>query len=343
MGVQITELLEKREADISSFSQKKIAVDAPNHLYQFLSTIRAADGSLLTDSRGNTTSHLIGLLSRTTRLLNHSIKLVYVFDGRVPDLKRAELRKRRALKEESADRFREAKEKNDIEGMRKYATRSSVLTPEMIEESKKLLEALGIPWVDAPCEGEAQAAHMALKGECFAAASQDADCLLFRSPVLLRNFSITGRKKMQGKLAYQKTSPEVISLKENLASLGINQEQLITLAMLVGTDYNNKGIRGIGPKNALKLVKKHPVPGDLFKEVKWDDHFEIGWDEVFSLIKEMPVTDDYELNFSKIDEEKLFKLLVDNHDFSQERVERNIEMLAKSKEKRTQRGLGDFV
>ena len=68
-------------------------------------------------------------------------------------MKKAELRKRRALKEESAEKFREAKEKNDIENMRKYATRSSMLTQEMIGESKKLLEALGIPWVDAPCEG----------------------------------------------------------------------------------------------------------------------------------------------------------------------------------------------
>ena len=343
MGVQITELLKKKEIKLSSLKQKKIAIDAPNHLYQFLSTIRAADGALLTDSKGRPTSHLIGLFSRTTNLLKQNIKLVYVFDGKVPKLKRAELRKRRTVKEQAEEKFREAEEKDDIEAMRKYAPRSSRLTSEMIGESKKLLDALGIPWVDAPCEGEAQAAYMTRKGDFFATASQDADCLLFQSPLLIRNFSITGRKKMQGKLAYQKTEPELISLKENLENLGINHDQLISLAMLVGTDYNNKGIKRIGPKTGLKLVKKHPTPENLFREVKWEENFEIEWQEVFNLIKNMPVTDDYELNFSKIDKEKIVKLLVDEHDFSQERVEKNVETLVKSEEGRTQRGLGDFV
>ena len=343
MGVQITELLKKKEIKLSSLSQKKIAIDAPNHLYQFLSTIRAVDGALLMDSKGRPTSHLIGLFSRTTNLLKQNIKLVYVFDGQVPELKKAELRKRRIIKEEAAEKFKEAEEKEDIESMKKYAPRSSRLTSEMIDESKKLLDALGIPCVEAPCEGEAQASYMTRKGDCLATASQDADCLLFQSPLLIRNFSITGRKKMHGKLAYQKTEPELISLKENLDGLGINQDQLIRLAMLVGTDYNNKGIKGIGPKSALKLVKKHPAPEKLFREVKWEEHFEIKWQEVFNLIKNMPVTDDYELNFSKIDKEKIVKLLVDEHDFSQERVEKNVEVLLKSKEGRTQRGLGDFV
>ncbi|MBS3133444.1 flap endonuclease-1 [Candidatus Woesearchaeota archaeon] len=342
MGVQITELLVKEEIAISDLKNKAVAVDAPNHLYQFLSTIRQRDGSLFTDSEGNITSHLIGLLSRTTNLLRNGLKLVYVFDGKVPELKRAETRKRHEIKEDAFRRFREAEEKGDFEWMKKYAARTSRLTPEMIEEAQKLLEALGVPYVNAPAEGEAQAAHMSKKGDCYAVSSQDADCLLFQSPLLIRNLSITGRKKMAGMLSYQHVNPELISLKQNLKHLGINQRQLIALAMLVGTDYNNGGIRGIGPKNGLKIVKEHKEPEKIFEAVKWDDSFKVSWQEVFRLISEMPATDDYKIKFGNVDKKKTLKLLVDGHGFSQERVERSINELIEAESGRKQKGLSDF-
>ena len=343
MGVQITDLLARKEIELASLKRKILAVDAPNHLYQFLSTIRGIDGSLLTDSRGNVTSHLIGLLSRTTNLLKQDIKLVYVFDGKAPNLKRAEIRKRRELKEEAARKFEEAENKGNVEEMKKYAARQSRLTPEMIDEARNLLEKLGVPCLNAPSEGEAQAAHMNRKGDCYAVASQDADCLLFNSKLLIRNCSITGRKKIAGKLAYRNVNPELVSLKDNLSLLGINQKQLITLAMLVGTDYNNGGIKGIGPKKALQLVKKQPNPEKLFETVNWQKHFEIDWQEVFELISEMPVTDDYNLTFSQVDKEKVMKLLVETHDFSQDRVEKSIDALLEAGEKRKQKGLEDFA
>src|SRR3989338_6805349 len=144
MGVQITELLVKEEIAIRDLKNKAVAVDAPNHLYQFLSTIRQRDGSLFTDSEGNVTSHLIGLLSRTSSLLRSGLRLVYVFDGKVPELKWAENRKRRELKEAAEKKFRDAEEKGNVEEMRKYAARTSRLTPEMVDEAKKLLDALGV-------------------------------------------------------------------------------------------------------------------------------------------------------------------------------------------------------
>ena len=343
MGFQVAEILARKEIELASLKRKVLAVDAPNHLYQFLSTIRGMDGSLLTDSRGNVTSHLIGLLSRTTNLMKQGIKLVYVFDGKAPKLKRAEIRKRRELKEEAARKFEEAEGKGNVEEMKKYAARQSRLTREMIEEARSLLESLGVPCLNAPAEGEAQAAYMNRKGDCYAVASQDADCLLFNSKLLIRNCSVTGRKKVAGKLAYKSVSPELISLKENLSLLGIGQKQLIALAMLVGTDYNNGGIKGIGPKKALQLVKKHPEPKKLFEEVGWHKHFEIGWQEVFELISEMPVTDDYDLAFSRVDKEKVVKLLVENHDFSQDRVEKSVGVLLEAGEKRAQKGLEDFA
>jgi len=343
MGVQITELLVKKEIDIDSLKHKTIAIDAANHLYQFLSTIRQRDGSLFTDSKGDVTSHLIGLLSRTTHLLSSGLKLIYVYDGKVPDLKRAETRKRAELKEQAKKKFTEAEERHDVEAMKKYAARTSRLTKEMIEESKKLLDALGVPHIQAPSEGEAQAARMAKSGIAYAVASQDADCLLFQAPLVIRNLSITGRKKIANKLSYQHVSPELFSLKENLTNLKINQAQLISLAMLVGTDYNPGGIKGIGPKNALKLVKEHKTPQNIFKAVNWQDHNPIDWQQIFDLISNMPTTDDFTIHFRPVDKEKTLKLLCDNHEFSQERVEKSISELIKSKSAHSQRGLIDFT
>ncbi len=343
MGVQITELLVRKELEVAGLKGRTIAVDAPNHLYQFLSTIRQRDGSLFTDANGNVTSHLIGLLSRTSSLLRSGLRLVYVFDGKVPELKRAENRKRHELKEAAEKKFRDAEERGDVEDMRKYAARTSRLTPEMIGEAKKLLDALGVPCVQAPAEGEAQAAHMAKKGDCYGVASQDADCLLFEAPLLIRNLSISGRRKVAGKISYQNVSPELISLKGNLNHLGIGQEQLIALAMLVGTDYNTGGIKGIGPKNGLKIVKEHRTPEKIFEAVKWDDCFEVSWREVFDLISKMPVTEDYEIKFRKVDGEKTIKLLCGEHGFSQERVGKVIGGLLDAESGRKQRGLRDFA
>lgn len=342
MGVQLTELLIRQELDLSQLRNRTIAIDAPNHLYQFLSTIRQPDGSLFTDSRGNVTSHLIGLLSRTTNLLKNGMKLVYVFDGKVPKLKKAETRRRFELKAEAEELYKKAEEKQDEEAMRKYAARTSRLTPGMMDEARKLLEALGVPHVQAPSEGEAQAAYMAKKGDCYGVASQDADCLLFEAPRLIRNLSITGRRKVAGKLSYERVDPELISLSETLSSLGINQQQLIALAMLIGTDFNGGGIKGIGPKNGLKLVKEHREPEKIFQAAKWNEHFDLSWNEVYDVISKMPVTDSYELAFSKVNREATMKLLCDGHDFAEQRVEKAIGELSKAESDRNQKGLMDF-
>jgi len=340
MGVQITEFLAKKEIDLNKLQHKTLAVDAANHLYQFLSNIRSRDGSFLTDSSGHVTSHLIGLLSRTTRLLQENIKLIYVFDGKVPELKKAETSRRREIKIQAAKKYDEAEAKGDEAGMRKFAARTSRLNDEMIKDAKTLLDALGVPHVDAPSEGEAQAAHMAKKDICYAVASQDADCLLFQSPILIRNLSLSGKRKLPGKASFQAVSLELISLKETLRQLDINQSQLISLAMLVGTDYNMGGVKGVGPKNGLKLVKEHKTPDKIFSNVEWE--FNVSWNEVYDLITNMPVTDDIEINFRPLDPEKLTKFLVDQRDFSQERIEKTVSDLAGSTENRKQTGLGDF-
>jgi len=343
MGVQITELLTLNEVDIDTLKGKKIAVDASLFLYQFLTTIRSRDGSLLTDSKGNVTSHLVGLFSRTTKLMQQGLKLIYVFDGEPPKLKQKEREKRKQSKLEAKKKYLAAVKKENYAEMKKYAARTTRLTDDMIKEAKKLIIALGLPVIDAPSEGEAQAAYLVRKGDAYAVASQDADSLLFGTPKLIRNLSLLGKRKKAQKLSYEFIKPEIVDLTETLNHLGIDQTQLIVLGMLVGTDFNPGGIKGIGPKNALKLVKKFGTDFDnLFKEVKWNSYFDYEWTEVYYLIKNMSINQNYKLDWADIDEEKIKKLLVDAHEFSEERVTKGIHKLVEEKEKRKQKGLGDF-
>ncbi|MAG08601.1 flap endonuclease-1 [Candidatus Woesearchaeota archaeon] len=344
MGVAITDLLIRKEIEVKELENKVLIVDAPMWLYQFLSSIRQRDGSLLTDSKGMVTSHLIGLFSRIPNLMKKGIKLGFVFDGKRPELKKKEVERRKTIKLEAEKRYKEAVKKKNIEEMKKYASRTSRLNPEMIEEAKKLIRAFGLPVIQAPSEGEAQAAYIVKKGKAFAVASNDADSLLFGATKLIRNLSILGKRKKVNKLTYSTIKPEIIELAKNINHLGIEQNQLIALSMLVGTDYNPGGIKGIGPKNALKLVKQFKNDFDeLFKHVKWDEHFDFPWTDVYYFIKKVPVTDDYELEWKSPDPDKITKILVEGHDFSEERIEKITGETAKEKKQKSQKGLGEFL
>lgn len=343
MGVALTELLLIKEIDLGFLNNKVLIVDSPMWLYQFLSSIRQRDGSLLTDSKGNVTSHLMGLMTRISNLSQQNIKLAFVFDGEPPKLKHLTLEKRKEIKIAAQKNFESAKEKNDVELMKKYASRTSRLTNEMIEEAKKLVEAFGLPIINAPSEAEAQASFIAKNNDAFAIATNDADALLFEAPRIVRNLSMAGKKKKTNKLSYETINPDLLNLDDNLKHLGISQDQLIALAMLIGTDYNSGGIKGIGPKTALKLVKQHKTNFELlFGEVKWSDFFEFSWEEVFDLIKNMPVDKHYHLKWKDADKDKIMKLLVDAHDFSEERVKSQIEGMIETKQKGKQKGLGEF-
>ncbi|MBT7903375.1 flap endonuclease-1 [Candidatus Woesearchaeota archaeon] len=343
MGVNLKDLILKKEASINQFNNKTFAVDAFNILYQFVSTIRQRDGALLTDSKGRVTSHLSGLFYRSTKLMSHGMKLAFVFDGKAPELKTKERIRRAQLKSDAQKKFKEAEAEHDLEGMKKFAARTAKLSPEMVSEAKELLLALGIPVIQAPSEGEAQAAYMVSKGEVDYEISQDFDCLMFGVPIMVRNLTISERKKMLGRLSYEQIKPEIIELAENLNHLGIDRDQLIAVGMLVGTDFNVGGIRGIGPKNAIKLVKKHGSDFDsLFEEVKWDDFFDFPWTEVFYLFKKMPHTDDYDLTWTAIDPDRVCKILCEEHDFSKDRVLSALKKLEKQQQKAAQKGLGDF-
>jgi flap endonuclease-1 len=336
MGVNLKDIMIRHPVTFEDLAGKTLIVDGYNMLYQFLSNIRGRDGSLFTDHHGHVTSHLIGLFSRVTNLMQKRIKLAFVFDGQVPELKHKELSKRAELKKEAAQKYEQALASEDTEAMKKYAARTSRLTRDMVAQAQELLTALGIPWVQAPSEGEAQAAHMVKKGHGWAVASQDYDSLLHGTPRLLQNLSIEGRRKVPGKLAFTTVEPTLIDLNENLTELGITQEKLMWLAILTGTDYAPGGVKGIGPKKGLALVKQHETPEAIFEPLKP----EFDWKEVLSVFKKIPVTDDYSLEWKPVDRKGAYHFLVEQHDFGAERVEKVIDAIAPSKH---QKGLGDFA
>ncbi|MCK5107874.1 MAG: flap endonuclease-1 [Nanoarchaeota archaeon] len=343
MGVALKDLIQKQDLRINDLKDKILVVDAYNNLYQYITSIRQRDGSLLTDSKGRVTSHLVGLFSRTTKLMKKGIKLAFVFDGEPPEMKRKERERRKEIKIDAQKKYEKAAEQEDIEMMRKYASRTARLTEEMVSEAKELISALGLPVIQAPSEGEAQAAYMVNKGDAYAVISQDYDSFIYGATRVIQNLNLSGKKKSKSSLSYETIKPQMIIIGDVINELGIDQEQLIILSILVGTDYNHGGIKGIGPKTALKLVKQYGKDfDDLFKENKWAENFDFPWTDVFYTIKNMKMTNDYNLQWNPIDEEKLRKLLVEEHEFSELRVEGVINDFKKEKEQMQQKGLGDF-
>ena len=343
LGIAFKDFLQSKEISIDFLQNKTLAVDTNNLLYQFLTTIRSRDGNVLTDSKGSTTSHLVGLFSRTTSLMQKNIKLIFVFDGVYPELKKKEQERRSSLKKDAHAAYEVAKEQEDLDAMKKYASRTSYLTKEMKDEAKEVINALGFAYIDAPSEGEAQAAQLVKDGKAYAVVSQDFDTLLYGPSYLVRNLSIAGKRKKANALAYSVVEPELISFSDNLNHLGIDREQLIILAMLVGTDYNYGGINGIGPKKALKLVKQYGHDFDkLFEDVKWSDYYSYNWKEVFDVFMNMPVQKDAKIVEGILDKDKLYALLCDKHDFSRERVDSALGKLVIATKEKTQRGLGEF-
>lgn len=333
MGVNLKDLIPDDVKtiidDLRSLRGKVISIDAYNALYQFLTAIRQSDGTPLMDSRGRITSHLNGLFYRTINFVEAGIKLVYVFDGQPPEIKYMEIERRRKIKEEAVKKYEEALKKGDLEAAKRYAQMSARLTEDMVADAKKLLDAMGIPWVQAPAEGEAQAAYMTAKGDCWATGSQDYDSLLFGSPRLIRNLTISGRRKLPRKDIYIEIKPEVIELAKLLKKLSLTREQLIAIGILVGTDYNPDGIKGIGPKKALQLVRTYRDIDKLFKAVPRRE-FPVDPLKIFKYFMNPPHTDDYKLEWREPDEKAVIEILVEEHDFSIQRVKNALERYRKA-------------
>jgi flap endonuclease-1 len=342
MGVQISEIIPRKEISISDLKGKTVAIDAFNTLYQFLTTIRQPDGTPLMDNKGNITSYLSGLFYRNINLLLDGVKPVYVFDGEPPELKQNEIERRKEAKRIAEGKFKEAKAEGDTKSMKKYSSRTVKITEEIIEESKKLLEAMGIPVIQAPGEGEAEAAALCGVKKVWAAASQDYDSLLYGTPILIRNLTLARKRKTPAGI-YVEIKPELIEFQEVLNKLQIDKDQLICLAILVGTDYNPGGVRGLGQKRALEIVQKYRYPVKIFEHVQNSERYDFifDWQEVFKQFHEYEVSALEDLEFKKADEEKVKKILL-GHDFSENRIDSGLQKLRALEESKKQKGLGEF-
>lgn len=323
MGTDIGDLLQKKKVGLSDLTNRVVAIDAFNTLHQFLSIIRQRDGSPLQDSSGRVTSHLSGLLYRTTSLVEAGIRPVYVFDGKPPELKARTLNKRKQVRESAREKWEDAKEEGDLDAAYKYAQASAKVDSQIVEDAKYLLSAMGIPYVQAPSEGEAQAAYMVLKKDADFVVSQDYDAFLFGAPAVIRNLAITGKRKLPGKNTYVEVEPELINLEESLKNLEINRQQLIDIAICIGTDFN-KGLERVGPKTALKLVKKH---GDISGVLREKEVEIESLEQIRELFSRPPATDEYELKWKKPDHEIMVEFLCEKHGFSRDRVEKACERL----------------
>ncbi len=328
MGLKLSKLVVKHEIKLESLRGRIVAIDAYNALYQFLALIRLRYGVPLTDKYGRVTSHLNGLLFRTIRLIEAGIRPVYVYDGRPPQLKSRTLEERVEKKKEAEVKWKEAVARGDLRDAWAKAVQTSRLTKGMADDSKKLLDYMGIPWVQAPSEGEAQAAYMTRIGDVWASASQDYDSLLFGSLRLVRNLTITGKKFLRKTPGYYRLKPELIKLDETLRELNLTREQLVDMCLLMGTDYN-EGVKGIGPVKAYKLIKKY---GTLERVLEGENiSLDADIDAIRNIFLNPPATADYELKWEDVDEDGLIEFLVEERGFQRERVKKAIERLRKAK------------
>ncbi|MDD1653302.1 MAG: flap endonuclease-1 [Methanomicrobiales archaeon] len=328
MGVALRDLLVPYKKPVGWEALAGVAaVDAHNALYQFLSIIRQPDGTPLMDGQGRVTSHLSGILFRTLNFLELGIRPVFIFDGTPPDLKAGTIQERREVRREAGKRWQEALARGEVEEARKHAQASSRVDEYVIRTSHELLDLLGIPAVQAPSEGEAQAAHMVARGDARYAVSQDYDLLLFGCPFLVRNLTVSGKRKVRGRTI--SVNPEQVLLDEVLQGLSLTRQQLVEIGILVGTDFN-EGVRGIGAKTAIRIVQEGKFAATLAEKLP-------GFDPgpVMQFFLDPPVTQDYQIQWKNPDPEKIRSMLCDTYSFSQDRVNAALEKFRASSGQKT--------
>ena len=327
MGVKFKDIVSPEEISLKDLEGRTVAIDAYNTIYQFLSGIRQRDGSPLMDQNGNVTSHLSGILYRTSSIVDKGIKPIYVFDGDSSEHKAKTLEQRRAIKEEAMEKWEEAKAAGNIEDARKFAIRTSRMSPYILESSKKLLDYMGIPYVQAEGEGEAQGAYMVKQGDAWAVASQDYDCLLFGAPRIIRNLTLSGGL----------SNLEYLELEKVLNDIDLTREQLIDVALMVGTDFN-EGIHGIGAKTGLKLIRNNSLEDILVQ--KGITEVDVEPDELRDIFLKHEVNTDYDIKFKSAKKDKLVEFMCEEHGFSESRVLNVTEKLKKLSS--TQKSLEDW-
>ncbi|TGO88038.1 hypothetical protein BPOR_0188g00140 [Botrytis porri] len=310
-------------------------------IYSFLIAVRSG-GEMLTNEDGETTSHLMGMFYRTLRIVDNGIKPVYVFDGAPPKLKSGELAKRFQRKATATEGLEEAKETGTAEDIEKFSRRTVRVTREHNAECQKLLKLMGIPYIIAPTEAEAQCAALARAGKVYAAASEDMDTLCFDSPILLRHLTFSEQRK---------EPIQEVSLEKVLTGLNMDSKQFIDLCILLGCDYLDP-IPKIGPHTALKLIREH---GDLETLVAWitadkKERYAIPEDWPYQDARELffkpdvrPADhEDCDFKWEAPDIEGLVKFLVVEKGFSEDRVRSAAQKLTKNLKSSQQARLEGF-
>lgn len=325
-----------RENEIKNYFGRKVAIDASMCLYQFLIAVRS-DGAQLTTVDGEPTSHLMGMFYRTIRMLEHGIKPVYVFDGKPPDLKSGELAKRAERREEAQKALEKAEEAGNAEEVEKFNRRLVRVTKEHAREAQELLKLMGVPYVEAPCEAEAQCAALAKAGKVYGTATEDMDALTFGSNVLLRHLTFSEARKMPVKeFSYEKV----------LQGFELTSTEFIDLCILLGCDYC-EGIKGIGPKRAIELINTYRDIETILKNID-QKKYTVAEDWNYKVARELfikpevadPLT--IELKWTEPDEEGLVKFLCGDRQFNEERVRAGAKKIQKSKNTQTQGRLDSF-
>lgn len=356
MGIPLGDVVPKHDTTLAHWQGKWVAFDAWNILYQFLSNVRQRDGTPLMNERGEVTSHLAGVLYRTGNLVEAGVKPVWVFDGRPHPLKMETLAargERRRLAEEARD---EALAVGDVETALSKAKQTSRMTAPMAQQAMDLLRALGMPVVEAPQDGEAQASWMCAQGIVDGVCSQDFDCLLYGTPVLLRHLTVGGRRKLPGKQVWVDTTPERIELAEALRALELDRAGLVDVALLVGTDFH-PGIKGIGPKKAVQLVKANgglePIlerlatdpdsAGSAVERAILEQHEALmDRDAIRQIFLRPEHVDVPELTLSRPDGDTVRQLMVDEMGFDKARVDQAVKRFGDARGQQSQKGLFEF-
>lgn len=349
MAVDLGSLVSKRKIAFDELNNRVVAIDAYNVLYQFLSIIRQPDGTPLTDSKGNVTSHLSGIFYRTIELIGYGIKPIYVFDGLPSMLKQKTIEARMQRRNAAYEAWQEAVRKGDIQAARTHAQASTRVDKWIVESSKALLDRMGVAYINAPSEGEAQASIMCRQELVYAAASQDYDTMLFGAPRVVRNLTFSGRRKLPKKNVYINVEPEMMDFDETLQNLGISHKQLIWLGILLGTDYND-GIRGVGPKTALKMAKAAASMDDIKAQIKekFKAEFELDIKEVEAMftnpeVKEFEKDDVEKLLDKKGSRSELVEFMCEEHGFSHERIDKFADRLGERQDAQRQQGMGKWL
>ena len=348
MGVKITELVQdvKKIITFENLMGKTIAIDAFNTLYQFLAIIRSPDGTPLKDYEGNVTSHLSGIFYRTLRIIEKDIKPIYVFDGPPNPMKMAEIQRRRIIRQDARKMAKEAQDLGRIEDAAKFAQASSKLNNAMIEESKELLVAMGIPVIQATQDGESQAAFLVQNGDAWAVASQDYDSFLFGAPKIVRNLSHNRERKVKSTTIA--IDLEWFNLNQILEYNHISREQLIDIGILSGVDFF-PGVNGVGTKTAFNLIKKYDnldtmlEKNILIRKKPINESIDL---ETIKQVREIflnpTINKDYpKPKWKRPDSDKIKEILCKRHNFSEERVD-NALIRLKKKTGITQKRIDSF-